>query len=89
MIKANNSVKTLLNKGKEAEAKKFAAHIDSLDDQEIEENLIKREEALDYNLSNSELSGIQKAEDKIGILNNVPSNSRSKYVALSLTISTT
>uniref|UniRef100_UPI0037532418 hypothetical protein n=1 Tax=Flavobacterium sp. TaxID=239 RepID=UPI0037532418 len=57
MIKANNSVKTLLNKGKEAEAKKFAAHIDSLDDQEIEKNLIKREQALEYNLSNSELSG--------------------------------
>ncbi|WP_395077889.1 cbb3-type cytochrome c oxidase subunit I [Flavobacterium sp.] len=82
MIKANNSVKTLLNKGKQAEAQKFAAHIDSLDDQEIEENLIKREQALEYNLSNSELSGSQKAEDKIGILNNVREKHETHFISL-------
>ena len=82
MVKANNSVKTLINKGKETEAKKFAAHIDSLEDHEIEENLIKREQALDYNLSNSELSGSEKAEDKIGILNNVREKHETHFISL-------
>ena len=57
MLKANNALKTYLNKGKAAEAQDFAQHIESLDDQEIEENLTKREHALDFNLSNNELSG--------------------------------
>ena len=42
MIKANNAVKTMLNKGKQAEAQKFANHIELLDSQEIEENLVRK-----------------------------------------------
>jgi cytochrome c oxidase cbb3-type subunit I len=82
MIKANNVVKTLINREKETEAEKFAAHIGALNDQEVEENLIKREQALEYNLSNSELSGTAKAEDKIGILNNVREKHETHFISL-------
>ena len=82
LIKANNTVKILFNKGKEVEAQKFASHLDSLNDREIEDNLIKREEALDYNLSNLELSGTEKAEDKIGILHNVRDKKETHFISL-------
>src|SRR6478672_11512724 len=60
MVKANNAIKSYINKGKIAEAEKFAAHIANLDNEELEENLIKRRDALDYTLSNTELSGTEK-----------------------------
>lgn len=82
MIKANNGLKTMLNKGKEAEAQKFAAHISTLDNQEIEENLLKREKALDFTLSHTELSGNEKAEDKIGILNHVREKHETHFISL-------
>jgi cytochrome c oxidase cbb3-type subunit 1 len=82
MAKANNAVKTYINKGKMAEAQEFAAHIEALDNQEIEENLVKRENALDFNLSNNELSGTEKAEDKIGILNNIREKHETHFTSL-------
>ncbi len=71
LVKANNTVKSYINKGKIAEAHEFAAHIETMNDTEIEDNLSRREKALDFNLSHNELSGTMPAEDKIGILNNV------------------
>ena len=82
MIKANNALKTYLNKGKVSEAQDFAAHIESLNDQELEQNLINREHALDFNLSNNELSGTEKAEDKIGILNNIREKHETHFISL-------
>ena len=82
MVKANNAVKRYINKGKIDEAQKFAAHIGALDNQELEENLLKREHALDFNLSNSELSGTEKAEDKIGILNNIREKHETHFISL-------
>ena len=82
MIKANNAVKTIINKGKKNEAAEFATHIGSLDSQEVEENLIQREHALDFILSNSELSGTKKAEDKIGILSNVREKHETHFISL-------
>jgi len=71
LVKANNAVKSYINKGKIDEAHQFAAHIETMDSAEIEENLARREQALDFNLSHHELSGTVPAEDKIGILNNI------------------
>lgn len=82
MVKANNAVKTYLNMGKIDEAHEFAAHIKAIDSQEIEDSLIKREQALDYNLSNNELSGTEKAEDKIGLLNNIREQHETHFIAL-------
>lgn len=82
LIKANNVLKTYINKEKRDEAQKFAAHIATLDSQELEENLLKRESALDYNLSNNELSGTTKAEDKIGVLNNIREKHETHFVSL-------
>ena len=82
MIKANNALKTYLNKGKAAEAQEFAEHIESLNNQELEDNLVNREHALDFNLSNNELSGTEKAEDKIGILNNIREKHETHFISL-------
>lgn len=82
LIKANNVLKTYINKEKKDEAQKFATHIAALDNQELEENLLKRESALDYNLANNELSGAVKAEDKIGILNNIREKHETHFVSL-------
>ncbi|WP_255512747.1 cbb3-type cytochrome c oxidase subunit I [Flavobacterium sp. GT3R68] len=82
LIKANNVLKTYINKEKKDEARNFAAHIAALDSEELEENLLKRESALDYNLSNSELSGTVQAQDKIGILNNIREKHETHFVSL-------
>ncbi len=82
MIKANNLIKTYLNKGKIIEAQKFAEHIKNIDDKDLEEILDKREAALDFNLSNTELSGNIKAEDSIGVLNNIRDKHETHFTSL-------
>ncbi|WP_394991037.1 cbb3-type cytochrome c oxidase subunit I [Emticicia sp.] len=82
MIKANNLIKTYLNKGKIIEAQLFAEHIKNIDDKELEKILSKREAALNFNLSNTELSGTQKAEDSIGILNNIRDKHETHFTSL-------
>lgn len=82
MVKANNTVKRYLNKGKTAEAEAFAAHLKTIDTSVLEETLNNREAALDYSLTNQELSGTEKAEDKIGILNNISDKHQVHFTAL-------
>lgn len=82
LIKANNALKIYINKEKKDEAQKFATHIEALDNEELEDNLSKRESALDYNLSNNELSGTVQAEDKIGILSNIREKHETHFVSL-------
>ena len=82
MLKANNVIKAYQNKGKIAEATKFAEHLAAIDNQELESILSKREAALDFNLSNNELSGTEKAEDSIGILNNIRDKHEDHFIAL-------
>ena len=82
MVKANNTVKRYLNKGKIAEAEAFANHLKNIDTSELEETLHNREKALDYSLTNNELSGTEKAEDKIGILNNISDKHQVHFTAL-------
>ena len=82
MVKANNMVKLYLNKEKIAEAEAFANHLKSIDTSQLEETLHNRETALDYSLTNFELSGTEKAEDKIGILNNISDKHQVHFTAL-------
>ena len=82
LIKVNNFIKTYLNKGKVVEAQQFAEHIKNLDDKDLDEILSKREAALNYNLSNTELSGTQKAEDSIGVLNNIRDKPETHFTSL-------
>ena len=82
MVKANNTVKRYLNKGNTAEAEAFAAYLKTIDKSVLEKTLHDRETALDYSLTNQELSGTEKAEDRIGILNNVSDKHQVHFTAL-------
>jgi cytochrome c oxidase cbb3-type subunit I len=82
IMKANNLMKNYLNKGKVIEAEQFAEHIKNIDDKELEEILYKREAALNYNLSNTELAGVINAEGKIGVLNNVRDKPETHFTSL-------
>lgn len=82
MVKANNTIKRYLNKEKFAEAEEFATHLQNIDTSKLEETLHNREAALDFKLTNNELSGTEKAEDKIGILNNISDKHQVHFTAL-------
>ncbi|WP_310556930.1 cbb3-type cytochrome c oxidase subunit I [Flavobacterium sp.] len=82
LIKSNNAVKTYFNKSKTIEAEKFAQHIKEIDDHDLEEQLSKRKAALEFNLTNSELSGQETPEDKIGIVTNVSHKHEVHFTAL-------
>ena len=82
MIKANSVVKDHFNKTKITEAQDFATHIETLNNQSLEENLTERERALNFNLSNNELSGTQIVQDKIGVIHNIREKHETHFVAL-------
>ena len=82
IIKANNAVKTYLNKDKMAEAEQFAEYLKTIDDKELETDLEHRETALSYHLSNNELAGTQTAEDTIGLIDNVRDKHETRFIAL-------
>ena len=82
MIKSNNALKTYFNKSKVADAEKFAEHLQNIDDYDLEEQLQKRKSALDFNLSNTELSGQENAEDSIGLLYNISDKHEVHFTAL-------
>ena len=68
--RAINAYKNYSDTNKMKDAKQFAEHLYQIEDEEIESTLLKRKTALDYRLSNNELSGNIKAEDTIGIIQN-------------------
>lgn len=70
IVKAINAFKIYNNQKKIQDSKQFAEHLYEIEDEEIESTLLKRKTALDYTLSNNELSGNNKAEDTIGIIQN-------------------
>lgn len=64
------------------EARKFAVHLSELDDDLLDEQLKKRQSALEYTLTNTELSGIETAEDSKGIITNVSAEHEVHFTAL-------
>ena len=71
MVKVNNAVKTHLNLKKMLAAEKLAAQIIEFDSNVMEDNLVQRKAALDYSLSNKELSGTETSQDTKGLLQNI------------------
>lgn len=71
IVKATNAIKNHNNKNKFQDAEQFSEHLTKIDNDNLEDTLLKRKAALDYSLSNNELSGNQKAEDHIGIIQNI------------------
>lgn len=82
LVKANHTMKRYLNKGKTKQALQFSEHINNVNDAELEDLLIKRKNALSYQLSNNELSGIQKPEDTIGIIANISEKHEEHFLSL-------
>ncbi len=82
LIKANNTIKNFSNQSKLKEAEKFAEHLKNIDDHNLEHELEKRKEVLDFNLTNSELSGSEKAEDTKGIINNASDKHETHFTAI-------
>ncbi|MCK6648443.1 MAG: cbb3-type cytochrome c oxidase subunit I, partial [Bacteroidia bacterium] len=81
----NRAIKVYRNYSKRKnidEAKKFAEHLSELDDLSLEENLKKRQSALEYALTNTELSGNEEADDSKGIVTNVSAEHEVHFTAL-------
>jgi cytochrome c oxidase cbb3-type subunit 1 len=69
IVKVLNLLKQTRNKKALEEAEKLARYLASQPEKEIQESLIKRKRALDYRLTDKELSGFEPAEDEKGLIN--------------------
>ncbi len=75
VVKIRKAVNKYSNKQKLAEAKELAEYLKSLPDEEIEDSIRARKEALDFRLSNNELSGNKEAKDVEGLISINPDKS--------------
>jgi cytochrome c oxidase cbb3-type subunit 1 len=81
-FKIRNVIKKYRNKHSLEEADKLAVYLSELSDEKLVAALEKRKAALDYQLSNSELSGTMPATDEKGIINNAGTASGLTFVAI-------
>lgn len=81
IVKAINAFKIYNNQNKLQDSKQFAENLITIEDEELESTLLKRKAALDYTLSNYELSGKNKAEDTIGIIQNASPDHQVHFTA--------
>lgn len=81
IVKAINAFKIYNNQNKLQDSKQFAENLIAIEDEELESTLLKRKAALDYTLSNYELSGKNKAEDTIGIIQNASPDHQVHFTA--------
>jgi len=80
-LKVNNLVKTVRERRIRREAKYLAKSLQDLSTGEVREELIKRKQALDFKLSNTELSGENAPDDKKGLLHNVAEVNTPRFIA--------
>ncbi|MCC6288851.1 MAG: cbb3-type cytochrome c oxidase subunit I [Chitinophagaceae bacterium] len=69
IVRLGNLIHQQKNRLGRQEAAKLAKYLESLTDEEVSETLKKRKAALEYALTNKELSGSEPAEDIKGLLN--------------------
>jgi len=69
VVKVMNVLKQTRIRRAQEEAEKLAEWLAALPDEELAKTLLKRKQALDYQLSNRELSGYETAEDEKGLIN--------------------
>ncbi|HXI00767.1 MAG TPA: cbb3-type cytochrome c oxidase subunit I [Sphingobacteriaceae bacterium] len=74
IVKIRRVLRTYQDKQNLEEGEKFADYLRASDPVELERLLLKRKEALDYSLTNSELSGSDVAEDDRGLVSSVNSS---------------
>lgn len=80
-IKVNNLVKKIRERRIRGEAKYLAKSLQDLSRGEVREDLIKRKHALDFKLSNTELSGENAPDDKKGLLHNIAEVNTPRFIA--------
>ncbi|WP_394772043.1 cbb3-type cytochrome c oxidase subunit I [Mucilaginibacter sp.] len=80
-IKVNNLVKKVRERRIRGEAKYLAKSLQDLSKGEVREDLIKRKQALDFRLSNTELSGENTPDDKKGLLHNIAEVNTPRFIA--------
>lgn len=68
VVKVARGIQNYRNELDLKEAAKFSDYVKKLADTEIDQALIKRKNALEYRLSNNELSGHEQAEDSRGVI---------------------
>ncbi len=82
IVKVNGSLNKYQDNKKLAEADKLAEYLRSQNDDDLDLQIQKRKEALDYSLTNTELAGNLPAEDSKGLLDQVISNPELPVVSL-------
>src|SRR5690554_2961172 len=73
--RVRKSINRISDKNKHIEARKLADYIESLPEDELEEAIKKRQEAVDYKLSQQELLGTQPVTDRKGLITENPDTS--------------
>jgi len=82
ILKATESFRIYSNKNKLKDAHALAKHLVETNDENLESDLTKRKAALDYSLTNNELSGKESPEDVKGIIQNVNTEHEVHFTAL-------
>lgn len=82
IVKMSNMLRKHRNHLDLEEAEKFATYLATLTDEEATAALAKRKTALDYKLSDTELSGHQQPADEKGLIGNVITHGNLPFVAL-------
>ncbi|MDQ3142064.1 MAG: cbb3-type cytochrome c oxidase subunit I [Bacteroidota bacterium] len=82
LVKANNAIKSYVNSVKKKQAIQLAESLNELPENVWVDNFEKRNNELNYALSNTELAGNTKPDDKIGIIQNVASEHEVHFTAL-------
>ncbi|MGY4385047.1 cytochrome c oxidase cbb3-type subunit 1 [Pedobacter sp. UYP24] len=73
IVKIRSVIRTYQDKQNLNEGKKLADYLRNVDPDELERQLLKRKQALDFALTNSELSGSNIADDDRGLVSSVNS----------------
>ena len=81
LAKANNAIRNFANNKKKKEAGTFAEYLQNVDDAALQQEFIKKDNLPVYNLTHSELSGNEKAEDSKGLLSNISDKHETHFTA--------
>lgn len=80
-FKILNALKRYRNSQVAAEARQLKTYLDNIEDEALETVLRKRKAQLDYNLTNTELAGLQVPEDEKGLITHVTNDAGLPFVA--------
>ena len=80
-VKLNNVSKKVRRNRAKIDARLLLKNLEQDHDQVLQEQLVKRKEALDFHLNNSELAGSLAPEDKKGIIKNIDEINSPRFIA--------